>query len=384
MKHIVATIAAMICLPMTSMAAVDAEQITSDIKTQFAELCLNEDPIVMELPTGPYRFTAILAKKGIRLQFSEQGMLVGANWAPKPDLYPEIGYDEDFVWSLRPDFNRDNMVNVYDGIYLLKRPDGLLDDRVRMMIMKQGDIVTGFHAVSQTNDNPIPLVNITEDKAFQIANMVASNWVEKQNDSNYNWPFVYEYPNTVKTATVVSDGDGNPYIVYHFSFLLSDMEVKDISAYIMSRRFNLPQLAISVNTTTGDVTKATLMVPQTDGLRWGIKTDKAATKLPVADVTINKKASKLGFPCVQADGHIYMPLTTIHALAKGHTVTAKADAKAFKLDGKELALPAKVLSRKGVLYLPWQSLNGLPGVKAQYDAKLAKLDITTASVTAAK
>jgi hypothetical protein len=65
-------------------------------------------------------------------------------------------------------------------------------------------------------------------------------------------------------------------------------------------------------------------------------------------------------------------------------VTAKTDAKAFTLDGKELALPAKVLSRKGVLYLPWQSLNSLPGVKAQYDAKLAKLDITTASVTAEK
>ena len=73
-------------------------------------------------------------------------------------------------------------------------------------------------------------------------------------------------------------------------------------------------------------------------------------------------------------------MPTLQSLAKGHTVAAKAGANAFSVDGKQLALDAKVLDRKGVLYLPWQALNNLPGVNAQLDAKLAKLSITTAAV----
>ena len=74
-------------------------------------------------------------------------------------------------------------------------------------------------------------------------------------------------------------------------------------------------------------------------------------------------------------------LNTMKSLAKGHKITAKAGEKAFTLDGKQVALPAKVTAKAGILYLPWQALKSLPGVKCSYDAKLNKLEITTAKVT---
>ena len=72
-----------------------------------------------------------------------------------------------------------------------------------------------------------------------------------------------------------------------------------------------------------------------------------------------------------------VPIGWLNTLAKGHKLTAKAGEKAFTMDGKRIALPAKVVAKAGTMYLPWQAMKSVPGVKCSYDAKLNKLDITT-------
>ena len=84
---------------------------------------------------------------------------------------------------------------------------------------------------------------------------------------------------------------------------------------------------------------------------------------------------------IRTGKHTDVPIGWLQALAKSHKLTAKVGEKAFTLDGKRVALPAKVTAKAGTLYLPWQALKSLPGIKCSYDAKLNKLEITTAKVT---
>ncbi len=76
-----------------------------------------------------------------------------------------------------------------------------------------------------------------------------------------------------------------------------------------------------------------------------------------------------------------VPIGWLMTLAKTHKLTAKAGEMAFTMDGKRIALPSKVVAKAGTVYLPWQALKSLPGVKCNYDAKLNRLDITTAPPT---
>ncbi len=81
---------------------------------------------------------------------------------------------------------------------------------------------------------------------------------------------------------------------------------------------------------------------------------------------------------IRTGKHTDVPIGWLQSLAKTHKLSAKAGEKAFTLDGKQVALPAKVTAKAGTLYLPWQALKNLPGVKCSYDAKFNRLDITTA------
>ena len=85
---------------------------------------------------------------------------------------------------------------------------------------------------------------------------------------------------------------------------------------------------------------------------------------------------------IRTGKHTDVPIGWLQALAKSHKLTAKVGEKAFTLDGKRVALPAKVTAKAGTLYLPWQALKSLPDVKCSYDAKLNRLDITTAQASA--
>lgn len=71
-----------------------------------------------------------------------------------------------------------------------------------------------------------------------------------------------------------------------------------------------------------------------------------------------------------------IPLKRLAAFANRQKLSAKARDKAFTVDGKRVALPSKVVSKDGILYLPWQALKYLKGVKASYNPKTHFLQVT--------
>ncbi len=101
--------------------------------------------------------------------------------------------------------------------------------------------------------------------------------------------------------------------------------------------------------------------------------------VPVAHVFLNGSSIGSG---IMVGSQIVLDNRLIQRLAAGHKLSAKAGEKAFTLDGKRVALPAKVTAKAGTLYLPWQALKSLPGIKCSYDAKFNRLDITTAKAAA--
>ena len=120
---------------------------------------------------------------------------------------------------------------------------------------------------------------------------------------------------------------------------------------------------ITVNASTGEVSDA-------DSGRWDYLPLKA---WPPKMLTVKYGPKQvIGYP------KSLIPIKRLQALAAGHKLSAKADEKAFTLDGKRVALPAKVMAKAGTIYLPWQALKSLPGVKCSYNTKLNRLDITTA------
>ncbi len=72
-----------------------------------------------------------------------------------------------------------------------------------------------------------------------------------------------------------------------------------------------------------------------------------------------------------------IPLKRLAAVAHKQRLSAKAGAAAFMVDGKRVALPSKVVSRNGLLYLPWQALKSLKGVKTAYYPKGNFVQVTT-------
>ncbi len=78
-----------------------------------------------------------------------------------------------------------------------------------------------------------------------------------------------------------------------------------------------------------------------------------------------------------ANGSPVVSLAFAKVLAGGKPLSAKAGDMALMLSGLNIPLPAKVIAKGSDLYLPWQALKYLPGVKVRYDAKLNRLDVTT-------
>ncbi len=283
--------------------------------------------------------------------------------------------NEDFIWKLRPDLPRDNMIPISDdGVYYLLRADGVVDPGVWMWMFKEHGVITTCMAGNKPNNQPAPAVKITEAEARTISQAVAKDYVSKGNYGVISlWPYAFEQHKRRSLAEIHTDSLGSTYVRYQFTYRLSDKPEED-------KTRSLPQLDVSVNATTGEVAYAHIMA----STEKGVQTDKPVSQFPAVTVTRNTSEVTLGFPCVLDDAQVYVLLAAVQSLAKGHTVTAIAKAMAFTLDGSKKVLPAAIISRKGLLYLPWQALNSLPGVSAQFDAKLAKLEITTPAGKKAK
>ncbi len=89
----------------------------------------------------------------------------------------------------------------------------------------------------------------------------------------------------------------------------------------------------------------------------------------------------IGYGKEFARGYIdgLIPLKRLAAVAPQQKLSAKAGDAAFIVDGKRVVLPSKVVSKDGVLYLPWQALKYLKGVKTVYYPKANFLQVTTSA-----
>ncbi len=375
MKCLIPAAAALVCLPFVCSADVDQNQIEAAIQNQFAALYKAEKPtIIMQQATRDY--IAVFTKQDVTLRYDKNGIITCITQQPKHPGDDAIALTDDALWALRPDINRQNMVMIYPGRYVMKRPDGLLDNRVNMTIMKSNDIIQGFVARSNINDSQIPPLNITEAQAAATAKHIAENWVVQPRDTRYTWAYQYPAPNNSTAATVYADNAGVASIQYRFSYYLSSTPINNINEYTQNHEGKLPILDITVNGTTGDINECDLLLPRADGDN-GVVTQKPLPVISTVDANINGKKLDCAYPFVTVANRIYIAMPTLQSLAKGYIVAAKVGDKTFSLDGKKLALDAKVIDRKGVLYLPCKVLNNLPGINAQFDSKLAKLSVTT-------
>ena len=221
----------------------------------------------------------------------------------------------------------------------------ILSTSVKVDVNKQGQVcgaeIEDCHLADFNGTIPI---NSTQ--ALQIA----QNWVSSQYSDSTNqliWP-------------------SDTSIVY-YGFVDPNMANTPIIYYLVGCMFQDDEyphrILVTVNASTGETWD------DMDGMMASAMLTKAA-KTTMLIVSADHKYT-VGYP------DSIMPIKSLQSLAKGHKLTAKAGEKAFTMDGKRIALPAKVVAKAGTLYLPWQALKSLPGVKCSYDAKLNKLDITT-------
>ncbi|MHB1462383.1 MAG: hypothetical protein ACYC1M_13945 [Armatimonadota bacterium] len=322
--------------------------------------------------SDPINFTVGYPKSRLYLLIDKDATLTGGDFnigveREKPMEFLKQ-FNEDFIWKLRPDIPRHKMILTSDdGLYQLLRADGVVDSGVWLSMVKVRGVLTGFWAGNKPSMPPIPAVKITEAEARAISHAVAKDYVSKGNYGVISlWPYAFEQHKRRSLAEIHTDSLGSAYVRYHFTYRLSDRPEDDKTRF-------LPQLDVSVNAATGEVIHAHIIYSTIKG----VQTDKPVSQFPAVIVSLNTMEATLGFPCVLDSGQVYVPLVAVQSLAKGHTVTAKAKAREYRLDGTKLELPTAIISRKGLLYLPWQALNSLPGVSAQYDAKLSKLEITT-------
>ncbi len=386
MKRCIAIAFAMLCATSV-FAAPDSTRIISELQSQYSWIPNDETPrLLIYEPTESIQIS--YEASGLQLQTDFNGILRGVSF----DKGVPDGVNEETLWNMASDVPRKNMPQIAQNYFELLRADGVWDSRVRFFFIRDRDgLLKGFGSINHPITEPIPHVNLSEDEARKVCNKAAANFVYKDSSGNLvHWPVFYEVDQANCRPTVYHYDavelnhtcEYAPYIAYDFRYRLADKKNIIFDDDHTEETWSYPILNIRINATTGDLvydqpdfynlasSKPAVVAP---------KTTKPVTKLPAVDVVLNAKDAKLGFPLVVVKNTAYVAIPTLQSLAKGHAVAAKAGAKTFSLDGKQLALDAKILDRKGVLYLPWQALNNLPGVKAQFDAKLAKLSITTAA-----
>ncbi len=389
MKSLLPLAAVFMCMTLACAAAPDQNTIAADLQSRYSWIPQNEVPEVKARENTYYKFGVAYPKSDIYLQIDDNGNLVSAFWnsgTPENKTDYSSLVNEDFIWNLRPDLPRDKMVQISDGRYYYKRPDGVIDPRVTMAMNRNNGVLTGFVALNKPNNSPSPRINISEAEARNISKTIAANSIyDNGKGEAVSWPYYYETHPEWARPTLCTDDTNSSFIAYDFSYEPSDEPNTVINNANKGMTHGLCTICIRINATTGDAVSVIQDFYAASHASMGVKTNKPISRCPAIQVSLNAKEAKLGFPLVAVKNTTYIAMPTLQSLAKGHTVAAKAGAKAFSLNGKQFALDTKVLDREGVLYLPWQSLNNLPGVNAQFDAKQPKLSITAAvQNTAAK
>ncbi|MHB1463321.1 MAG: hypothetical protein ACYC1M_18695 [Armatimonadota bacterium] len=388
MKHLVAIALAVICLPAICFSSPDEDALS---KAQERYPWLPQEMTVSRMKVTPSRTRYLLMKEKPAETYvvDLSGVLESADWNQMYDKRMYQERNEDFVWQQRPDIPRDKMVlRSSNNHYLLKHKNGLLDGRVMMDIKGWGGVTSGFMAENRLDDRPLPSVNISSDQARKIAENYVKNYVHKTNAGKVMyWPHYFQYDKYTDDASIYvqysddavveTDSIDNLYGYYYVGYKLSVEPIEHPYELTEEQVTKHPFIWVSVNATTGDIVRAHWSAYSCPGIIMGIPTDKPVSKPASVAVEQDGEGVLWGYPCISVDGRMYVPLMAVQSLAKPHTVAARAGDASFKLNGVKLGLPAKVVDRKGIPYLPWQSINSLPGCKAEFDVEGYKLKITT-------
>ncbi len=382
MKHLVAIALAVICLPAICLSTPE-EDVLCKARERYPWLP-QEVKITKSKPLEPQedRYYITTPKSDQSYFVDTSGFIVYAEWNMRsdPKVFPER--DENFVWSQRPDIPRNKMVKYGQNFYRLKRLDGLIDARVELHVVESGGVVRGFTARNDLDSRTIPSVKISKAKARQVAERYLKSYVGlrtrglSQAQAVY-WPHQFLNHEFLDDAAIRNDSLRNLFVDYEFYYKLSVKPVTNPDKLGDPEIYTYPMMFIRVNATTGDIIQSRFDTYKVQDVIWGLPTDKPASKPASIAIELNTWDQLWGNPCIFIDARMYIPLMALQSLAKPHIVEAHAGDGRFTLNGAKIELSAKVVDHKGILYLPWQSINSLPGCKAEFDAEGYMLKITT-------
>ena len=286
-------------------------------------------------------------------------------------LYPSEAINVEDMWSRFPTMPRNQMQQRYANIidancWMLRNQDNTWVYNTQIVFWKnEQGLVKMVSILHHTMPYPLPTPTMTEQQAKLIAQAVAGSyaWVDPDNNI-YSMPYVDVI--SVDGIDWRLNQQQIPEAVYEVKYIISSDPTVSASWLDPTSNHGVDGCGVYdvfVNAMTGAI------IYSEPDIFLSMKADAVSAEK-------TKAVAKSENVVPKHVGRI-VPLLTLKSLAKGHTLTAKAGEKAFTMDGKRIALPAKVVAKASTLYLPWQALKSLPGVKCSYDAKLNKLDITT-------
>ncbi len=376
MKYLVAIALAVVCLPAICLATPEEDALTK-ARERYPWLPQEVKITKTRVYIGEKELYS-LSSKDQYFQIDPSGLIVSANWnsSGDPKLFPER--DEEFVWSLRPDMPRQKMVKSGRSFYYLKRNDQIHDTRLSMSMNTHNGVVCGFYARNDIDNRPIPVINITKQQAIKIAENQVRGFVDQSraNEQCY-WPCYFKDNAYLDSISIGTEFQGSLFAEYQLYYRFSLETVANPGLLSERQLDKYPVIGVRINATTGDIIDRPFDVLKTGGTVAGLLTDKPASAPASVQLQIDGKPRFNAYPCIFIDGSMYVSITTLQPLAKPHTVAARAGDVSFKLDSVKVGLQGKVIDHKGIPYLPWQSINSLPGCNAEFDAEGYKLKITT-------
>lgn len=276
------------------------------------------------------------------------------------NVYPADALNCETMWTRYSMMPRSQMQQQSTDTWVLRFPDGSWDPSVQLSFSRTDgglvDQVTAFYTpVSSTR----PTITVTQQQAIYIAQTIAGSYAWQDEDE-----IVYTYPYFDIEDTDGVDWRTNelglPEPIYTITFIVSSdptVNASWINSDPPHGMMNCATFVVFVNAANGSIVYSSGSEYASFSEPTGVK---AATGL------IGKqKAARL------------VPFTTLQSLAGPHKLIATTGTKLFHVDGKPIPLPGRVISIKNRLYLPWQALNYIPGVKATYNAKVNSLSIST-------
>lgn len=261
----------------------------------------------------------------------------------------------DTIWRKYPMLPKRQMHQAYDCCWMLQYADGSWDPGVMMRYCKSA---SGLIEQVLVDYRPMPAsrpkIKISKQQAVFIAKVLAGSyaWVDANSVVHTRSHYSMESVEDIHWAI---NQHGLPEAVCDVNFL-----------YSSAPGVNASWLGSDYSHNYSDISRLTVTVNTIDGS------------------IVQSREEQLQNPTAMMPGVRFVPISTLRYIAIGHKLTAKLGERAFTLNGKRIVLPAKVVAKVGTLYLHWQALKSLPGVKCSFDAKWKTLSISTTGAMKAK